>query len=312
MAHDPVPRRFGKVEQPYVPLDRLDPGRWTGILTIAWAFSRQSPLVVGNGRLTLWKEERRAVNRRRVAGQVAPPLPNEELVLDVVRRGAEGMPVIPGSSLKGAVRQVYELLTPSCDPFERGSACRPRPPRPRACPACSLFGGLGLAGRASFQEATPAANEWRQQLIRRAVPQGWEAQRPVPGTTRMYGQGRARNFDGGLQEESESTWAAHGTFTSRIRLLNASDDELGLLFASLGVGWQGEGAAARLGGRKFHGFGAATTSLTAARRLSPRQPEMAPGAAEAWALGLREAALNRSPERRSAWESIHLALADPR
>jgi hypothetical protein len=312
MAHDPVPRRFGKVEQPYVPLDRLDPGRWTGILTIAWAFSRQSPLVVGNGRLTLWKEERRALNRRRVAGQVAPPLPNEELVLDVVRRGAEGMPVIPGSSLKGAVRQVYELLTPSCDPFERGSACRPRPPRPRACPACSLFGGLGLAGRASFQEATPAANEWRQQLVRRAVPQGWEAQRPVPGTTRMYGQGRARNFDGGLQEESESTWAAHGTFTSRIRLLNASDDELGLLFASLGIGWRGDGPSARLGGRKFHGFGSATVTLTAAEPRRPWQPRSLIAEPAAWADRLRDEALDRSEDRRHAWDAVHQVLANPR
>lgn len=48
-------------------------------------------------------------------------------------------PCIPGSSLKGALRVVAEVLSPSCDPLS--------PPNCRAdqlCPACTVF---GLAGR---------------------------------------------------------------------------------------------------------------------------------------------------------------------
>jgi hypothetical protein len=308
MAHKAVPRQFGgRVDRVASPrLDRIDPRRWTGVLTLTWTFPRESPLVVGNGRLTLHEE--RAFGRRMVAGQRMQNEPVRELVLDVVRRGTEGMPVIPGSSIKGAVRQVYEVMTPSCEPFRDG-ACRPRPPGLEACPACSLFGGAGLAARATFHEAVPEAEAWRRQIVRRSVPQGWEAQKPEALSVRMYGQGKARNREG-LAAENERTWAAHGTFTARIRLLGASDDELGLLFASMGIGWDGEGPALRLGGRKFHGFGGASVRLIEATRHQPWQPAATEQDPEQWATRLRDEALDRIPERRGGWEAVHATLAD--
>jgi hypothetical protein len=56
---------------------------------------------------------------------------------------SDGRAVIPGSSMKGAVRAVFEVLTSSCAATDR--ACS-------KCAACQTFGAPGLRGRAGFDD----------------------------------------------------------------------------------------------------------------------------------------------------------------
>lgn len=141
---------------------RRDWGLWH---SAEWRLSSVQPLGVGSGLIGL-------VNGK----------PTRLITVDV-----QGRPVVPGPSLKGAVRAIYEAITRSCvagprtrweesakklpKAFNAGSSGRPvsveptqRPEalrgqcsvreRPlRLCPACALFGTLGYRGRVAFEDA---------------------------------------------------------------------------------------------------------------------------------------------------------------
>lgn len=94
---------------------------------------------------------------------------------------ADGNVVLPGTSLKGAIRATAEAISDSCvritDPGKRlderlsqpgASACREVKSKHRdskaaragaatLCVCCSIFGGLGYQGRMSFSDATLVA-----------------------------------------------------------------------------------------------------------------------------------------------------------
>lgn len=300
MAYSAVPRAYAEPERrPLVRLDRRSPGRWTGLLTLRWELL--DPLVVGAGRLTLHEEPPPKRPMRRIAGRLVPveslddPRPGKEVVLDVVRRGGVA-PVLPGSSIKGAVRQVFELLTPSCDLMSR-DRCTIKDHRSQVCPACSFFGGLGLAGRVSFLEATLV--QGRPAIL--TVPEGWGKQKGEPGTVRVYDAQRAAERQSGPRRSAEKTWAIQpqAVFASRVRVLDASDEELGVLFASLGLGCE-RGPSLRLGGRKYNGFGGVRSRLAAVQPAPAADPAT-------WALALCDRALS-PPERRAAFDRLHQAL----
>ena len=315
MPHRAVRRIFGEPERGRLVPHHLLTG-WTGRLEIAWTFERERLVVIGAGWFRVEEQQeaapRRAVaavHRRRPgpaqAGQARPPL----LAAEIVRRGAGRLPVLPGSSLKGAVRQAYELLSPSCVPGNR-DACRVRPKddrSPQLCPACSLFGAPGVGGRLAFGEATPVGPDAAQRVGLVAVPTAWAPRRPAPGAVRVYGQGKAVGQDGSSAPAPEQTWAAWGEFRSRLRVVNASDKELGLLFAALGLG--AEGPSVRVGRKKFHGFGAARVAVVGAERhySELERIHLDKDEAAAWASDLAGRAL-ADPQRREAWEALHEAL----
>lgn len=65
-----------------------------------------------------------------------------------------GKPAVPGSSLKGAVRAVFEAVTPSCMVTDRQQSCKAESGKtPRLCPACAVFGAMGYLGRVRFSDA---------------------------------------------------------------------------------------------------------------------------------------------------------------
>jgi cold shock CspA family protein len=65
-----------------------------------------------------------------------------------------GQPAVPGSSLKGAVRAVFEAVTPSCAVTNHRESCRAEGGQnPELCPACAVFGAMGYLGRVRFGDA---------------------------------------------------------------------------------------------------------------------------------------------------------------
>lgn len=311
MGHEAVPRAYTGIRRSTgVAHSPLRADRWTGVLHLEWSFDRERPLVVGAGWYSLVGGTSVPDRRPNLGPRRMKPLRQEpeEVVAEIVRQGSDGPPVLPGSSIKGAVRQVYEMLTESCQPASR-QACqvRPRDRDPQICPACSLFGAAGLGGRLAFGEGRLTTTQWKPQTARRRTPVAWPPVRWQEGTIRVYNQRRATERDGKTAAERELTWVAWGKFESTARLVNASDEEMGLLFAALGV--SAASPMVRVGGKKFHGFGGAGVKLLGATRVHPDRKELQAGEIVAWASGLVERFVSRIPERKTAWKALHQNLA---
>lgn len=83
---------------------------------------------------------------------------------------ADGKVIVPGTSLKGAIRSIAEAISDSCMRVSKGeirgnfakdvrpcdeikSTERERGREPKLCVCCSIFGALGYQGRVSFTDA---------------------------------------------------------------------------------------------------------------------------------------------------------------
>jgi hypothetical protein len=180
----------------------------------------------------------------------------EDVVAQEVARAA-GLPVIPGSGIKGAVRTIYELLSFSCNPFIR-SSCKPQ----WCCDACSLFGRLGRSGRLSFDDARPVTPE-SVRIEVREVPTPWPPRKAV-GDVSLYDLQKAKEFDRDRKVFVERTGNLSrevflGTFETRMTFWNATSEELGRLLLSMGIGADTSTRFfLRLGGVKYDGKGAVT------------------------------------------------------
>lgn len=112
--------------------------------TIEGVITALSPVHVGSGQIEL-------TGRRDVS-----------LVKGHVR--SDGRPVIPGSSLKGAIRSIVEAISPSClrvtrarpdQQPESAQACRDER---NLCVACRMFGAMSYQGQVRFSDAVQREN----------------------------------------------------------------------------------------------------------------------------------------------------------
>jgi CRISPR/Cas system CSM-associated protein Csm3 (group 7 of RAMP superfamily) len=153
---------------------------------------------------------------------------------------SRGVPVIPGTSLKGCARAIVEAISGSAVQVTRARDL-PReqlPPRSveRLDPAQRIFGALGYQGAFAFADAPLA--EGRTEIVE--TPQLF---RPRPESHDTYFDGRTprgRKFymhgepaRGDLPLEA---CAAGSRFTLRASFSNLSAAELGLALAGLGLG----------------------------------------------------------------------------
>lgn len=153
-----------------------------------------------------------------------------------------GVPVVPGSSIKGACRQTFEILVEGDGPFDP----RERGQRPPKDPPWSwdraLFGKLGYQGRISFDDAKPKSALEQLELVRIKVPY-------KPGKDlgrRFYGRLKERRVD---REKVPIAALPTGTWlTSTLHFENVTQEELGLVLLGLGVGGR---FTPRLGGGKY-------------------------------------------------------------
>jgi RAMP superfamily len=230
--------------------DRVAPGALSGRL--AGQIVALTPLHVGTGTF-----ERTA----RVLPALAAETP---LLFPLVRYG--DVPIVPGTTLKGALRAAVEAVTLSCLAV-RGPATRLLPPplhplrpctrRDALCPACRLFGGQGYLGRLRVADAPLIEGSTALAHVPdRYAPRAGRGA-PPPGR-RFYGHGRPAS--GTVPVEvcpADSVLAWQVDFTS------LQPAELGLLLIALG---QGEPPLRlKLGGYKPACFGSvefAAASLT--------------------------------------------------
>lgn len=311
--------------EPFVPHTAYLPDRWSGVLWLRWTVEKSSPIIIGSGHLEFEKvapppppdlpllsipvRPRKIPGMKRMTAYLATPPqrrePPPEVVSGIVRR--RGKPVLLGSSLKGASRQAYELLTPSCQPGAWGRSCTVKQKARRAwlCPACSLFGAAGYGGRLTFSETGSSGSV--ETDVRR-VPEAWPPQKkPVKGNKyRVHRLAKDTDKDGEDRKVVEKVRCAWGAFESRIFVTNATVLELGILFLALGLD-VAEGPGLRVGGKKFHGFGGVQASITAADHLTAGRGVQRIEDAATWASELRGWALGDA-KRRRAWEALQAAI----
>lgn len=256
-----VPAPYGYVPLLEGPLERRHPGlrqghdRFRFDLLSGWltgAFVALTPVHVGSGGI-----ERTA----HVAPAHAPAVP---LVRAVVR--AAGVPVLPGSTLKGALRSVVEAIAPTCVSVRGRATLVPAPlhacrRRDELCVGCRLFGAPGYASRlrcadARAEGAATTVAQAPHAHVARAV-----AGRAAPGR-RFYRHGRPARGPLPLEVCPEGT-----RFVWRLDFDNLLPAELGLVLLALG---QGEPPLRlKLGGHRPACFGSVEFQLETLRVVDP-------------------------------------------
>lgn len=164
------------------------------------------------------------------------------------------VPVIPGSSWKGAVRSIVEALTPSCErPGDRGCH-RPE----ELCPACALLGAPGWRATVMFSDLrsppgiVPIPLSIAQRYSHTSAPrQGRRLYRCQPEEPQPRDREMLMVFPKGTQLEGAITMGG------------ATDEGLGLITLALGLGPLGL-PCLRIGGGKNRRLGFVRFDLAAA------------------------------------------------
>ena len=183
-------------------------------------------------------------------------------------KGADGNPLIPGSSIKGAFRAAVERILSTlgyspCFLFENNDVCLTTDEKKRRvfeknrkamneqeivsilqnslCPACLLFGSPFSAGRVSFADAH-LNDDWMQTEIRHGVGIDRDSGRSVDGVLFDY-----------------EVVPAGSSFAFSALAVNLNPLELGMLGAGL---QEMRGGYIPLGGLKTRGLGKCTLEIT--------------------------------------------------
>jgi hypothetical protein len=159
---------------------------------------------------------------------------------DAVRRRY----LIPGSSLKGAVRSIVEAITRSCVRVTHvkyqliPDDNRPCGREKGLCLACRLFGAQDYQGHVSFEDAVAPKGS----LVLLGTPLLWTPARGGRGLPPRYLQGnqaRGRKFYAHARPPSGADPRAciksGAELPLRIHFLNLSEAELGVLLTALGL-----------------------------------------------------------------------------
>jgi CRISPR/Cas system CSM-associated protein Csm3 (group 7 of RAMP superfamily) len=227
--------------------------------------STVSPLHLGSGSLDIWEQDDQ---------------PQGVVVSDIVWTERQGVrtPVIPGSSIKGAVRTIAEALGGGCQVTDSPCAAG------RRCVACMLFGFADkdehFQSRLSFDDALPLDPLAAADATGIAdLPHAFEPR--VRKGRRIYGRPMV-----GVSKPVLTVVVDRGTvFKTQIAIRNVTEWELGLVLTSCGLD---STFIPQLGGGKHGGLGRVRYEVTGASVFSGYEVP--------------------SPRSLSKEEAVHLAL----
>ncbi len=162
--------------------------------------------------------------------------------------GAQAIPAVPGSSIKGALRSIVEAVTASCISVSRvDRRLLPNPSaarlcRPEAiCPACSLFGTMSRLARISLDDALLTNGETATMSYRLPPlyrPRAGQAPRTYFDSRRLY-KGRKFYFHGKRADHtagaSVEVIPEKSVLDGKLQFENLRASELGLLFFAMGL-----------------------------------------------------------------------------
>ncbi|HHY96194.1 MAG TPA: hypothetical protein GX513_14485 [Firmicutes bacterium] len=215
-----------------------------------------TPLHVGSGQLEIQR------------------LPAEKLVA-ALPMGADSQAVIPGSSLKGAVRSLVEVISDSCFPvahrdikaYVPSSLNRCTDVR-SLCPACRIFGTQGWAARVEFSDVPVPISA----ITFQGIPTLWQPGRSPQALRARYLRGnlvkgrktyRHGKPAGGpdIRQCVKQNTVLKGGFAFHY----VTRADLGLVLAAMGVGGSMPGAPPafpiKIGGGKPVGYGSVSVKV---------------------------------------------------
>lgn len=180
-----------------------------------------------------------------------------------------GKLMLPGSSLKGCIRSVYEAITASClcktkaKQLPKGyEECREQD---KLCPACQVFGAMGWQGLISFQDAivqeTKTSVGFMASLYspRQRRP-AYFKQDKVAGRKFYYHAAKA--VDKGKQGIPVQQIVTDSVLTTTLGFMNLDKAQLGTLFTALGQN-KSYPFALKIGGGKPVGMGTIIVNIDA-------------------------------------------------
>lgn len=159
-------------------------------------------------------------------------------------------PVVPGSSVKGAVRAVIEALTPSCERVG-GDGCWGR----SLCPACTVLGAPGWRSMVSFSDLVPSEPV---DLVGVLVSQRYSHRSARRRGRRLYGVAPEDPLPSA--REGLACLPLGTRLRGSIRLEGATEQGIGLVALALGLAPKGL-PLLRLGGGKNRGIAQARSRL---------------------------------------------------
>jgi len=212
--------------------DKLNPCLLSGTLELT--LHTLTPVHVGSG----YSDFIKADDREYLAALQASKPVRED---DTTRRRY----LIPGSSIKGAVRSIVEAITRSCIRITQG---RHRPYIPQGyggcmsvnnlCIACRLFGAQDYQGHVSFEDAVAPKGS----LVLLGTPLLWTPARGGRGLPPRYlerDRAKGRKFYRHARPPSgvdpRACIKSGAELPLRIHFLNLSEAELGVLLTALGL-----------------------------------------------------------------------------
>ena len=206
----PLPKRINK-KRP-TGHDRYDDQSMTG--QIYGTIVALSPIHIGSGVIDLGQDV--------------------ELIKTAVR--TSGTIVIPGSSLKGAIRSTVEAISESCVCKVSGAIRRAVPrdfiecrQKERLCVACRMFGAMGFQSNIAIQDALHVDGETVTKLVPELYrPRPQRGMRDVPGR-KFYMHGEVASG-----ETPVEACQIGSKFRFIVQVDNLTQAEWGLFFTALG------------------------------------------------------------------------------
>lgn len=185
---------------------------------------------------------------------------SDRLLIRPMMQRPDGTLFIPGSTLKGCIRSIYETITNSTLGTQTTNApqeYQPSTGNQSLCPASRVFGALGYQGLIEFTDAicqTPAT-----------VGHIPVMHSPKAGNQRKFYRTTTQHNDPPEISEVPIQQAPRGAiFTTRLQFKNLSPAELGALLIVLGQD-QHHAIALKLGAGKAHGMGMLTVQIVQAQ-----------------------------------------------
>jgi hypothetical protein len=193
-------------------------------------------------------------------------------LIKTMTQGKQQKLAITGSSLKGAVRAIYETITNSTLAVVTGKY-RSQIPRERLpsskntelCPASLVFGALDWQGLIQFSDAicqkAEATTGFMPSLYRPRPEEYRGYLQNDKAVGRKFYYHAIKAVDGGQQGIPVQQAGAEYVFTTQLQFKNLADSELGALLIALGQDQQ-HPFALKVGGGKPIGMGTMTVEIS--------------------------------------------------
>lgn len=183
-----------------------------------------------------------------------------------------GKPIIPGSGLKGAVRQICRAVSHSCVPMEAtrinlpsGTKLQCKPEKKaefdKSCIVCDMFGKMGWSSKVFFSDLTAESAETKRFNAAQQFLPHPDAEKYMDEKDYHAFKFYKTKISAVTKPQTDLLRAVppKTVFTGEITYQHLDETELGLLLFGLG---QSRTISLKLGGYRNEGFGTVNLTLT--------------------------------------------------